>query len=194
MQYPRLPAVGEAPLPALPFHASPNQSSRGGRRPRLVFLHTWGGGSFDSVRAWLSDPEAKASAHVVYGGTLDNAAGAAVQLVPWAAKAWTECELNPVGISVECADAIWRGHDAHGFAQLARIVAFLCLRHLDACRPVDAHGIVAGTHGFTRHADAGALGCGHLACPTTDLQLWRQFASRVVAEYRHGGFRDRWGK
>lgn len=159
-----------------------------------MFVHTWGGGSFESVCRWLCDSKAEASAHVVYGGTLGHPAGVAAQLVPFADKAWTECELNPVGISVESADAIWAGHDPDGFAQLARIVALLCRLHLDACRPVSAAGIVAGSHGFTRHADAGALGCGHLACPTADLPLWHQFAGRVVAEYRLGGFRARYGR
>jgi len=157
-------------------------------------VHVWGGGSFSSGCSWLSDPESQASAHLVYGGTLEHAAGEAAQLVPFAEKAWTECELNPAGISIESADAIWRGHDAHGFAQLARIVALLCRLHLDACRPVSAQGILAGSHGFTRHADAGALGCGHLACPTSDLALWTQFSQRVVAEYRLGGFRSKWGR
>ena len=194
MVYPHLPPVGEVAAPPLPWRPSPNRSSRNGRRPRLVFLHVWGGGSFESVVTWLSSPRSEASAHVVYGGTLEHAAGSAAQLVKWSDKAWTECELNPVGISIESADAIWQGHDPRGFAQLARLVALICKTHLDACRAVTAQGIVAGSHGFTRHADAGALGCGHLACPTTDLNLWRQFSDRVVAEYRHGGFRDRYGR
>ena len=186
--YGSLPKVGSLPLPELGWYPSPNRSSRNGRRPRLVFVHVWGGGTFDSVRNWLSHPQSQASAHVVYGE------GEAAQLVAWAEKAWTECELNPIGISVESSDAIWRRQDGHGFAQLARLVAGLCHFHLDACRYVDAHGIVAGSHGFTRHADGGALGCGHLACPTTDLQLWRQFCERVVDEYRHGGFRSHYGR
>ena len=189
MTYAHLPPVGHLPLPPLPFRASGNCSSRNGRRPRLVFVHVWGGGTFQSVCTWLSRPESQASAHVVYGGL-----GQAAQLVPWARKAWTECELNPIGLSVESADAVWRCQDPEGFAQLARVVAGLCHFHLDACRPVTAQGIVAGSHGFTRHADGGALGCGHLSCPTTDLALWRQFSERVVAEYRHGGFRSSWGR
>lgn len=189
MVYTNLAPVGHTALPPLPYHPSPNQSSRTGRRPRLVFVHVWGGGTFESVCSWLSNPSAQASSHVVYGGK-----GQAAQLVPWSAKAWTECELNPIGLSVESADAIWEGHDPEGFVQLARIVAGLCHFHLDACRYVTAQGIVAGSHGFTRHADGGALGCGHLSCPTTDMSLWRQFSQRVVAEYRHGGWRPSWGK
>ena len=194
MTYPKLPQLGTIAAPPLAWRASPNCSSRNGIRPHLIFVHTWGGGSFDSVTAWLCNPqpehpERRVSAHVVYGGT-----DQATQLVRWSDKAWTESTLNPVGISVESADAIWNGHDPEGFAQLARLVALLCHLHLDGCRYVTAQGIVAGMAGFTRHADAGALGGGHTSCPTADLALWRQFAGRVVAEYRYGGFRDRYGK
>lgn len=159
-----------------------------------MFVHRWSGGTFPSVCEWLSDPAAKASSHVVYAGETGHDAGHAAQLVPWSQKAWTECALNDVGISIESSDAIWLGHDPEGFARLARVVALLCHLHLDACRPVSGHGILAGSHGFARHADAGALGCGHYNCPTDDVALWGQFAGRVVAEYRHGGFRDRYGK
>lgn len=194
MRYSGLPPVGTVTLPDLPFLRSPNVSSRNGRRARLVFVHVWGGGTFNGTVGWLRDAKSQASAHVVYAGEEGPDAGQAVQLVPWALKAWTECELNPVGLSVESADAIWRGHDGGGFARLARIVAGLCHYHLDACRYVPASGIIAGSHGFTRHADAGALGCGHPSCPTTDLELWAQFSERVVLEYRRGGFRPSWGQ
>jgi hypothetical protein len=186
--YHSLPKLGSLPAPELPFHRSPNQSTRAGRHVRLIFLHVWGGGTFESTSAWLCNPQAQASAHVVYGGE-----GQATQLVGWGEKAWTECDLNPVGISIESADAIWHGHDADGFAQLARLTALLCHLHLGVCRYVPAAGIVSGMHGFTRHADAGALGCGHLSCPTTDLALWDQFCGRVIGEYRLGGFRAEYG-
>lgn len=194
MRYSGLPPVGTVTLPDLVPDWSPNRSSRLGRTPRLVFVHVWGGGTFAGTCSWLKDPKSQASAHVVYAGELAGDAGRAAQLVPWRLKAWTECELNPVGLSVESADAIWRGHDGAGFARLARIVAGLCHFHLDACRYVSSAGIVAGSHGFTRHSDAGALGCGHPSCPTTDLELWDQFSERVVLEYRHGGFRPSWGQ
>lgn len=159
-----------------------------------MFVHRWGGGTFEGVCEWLCKPESEASAHVVYAGQTGPHAGKAVQLVPWSQKAWTECELNPIGLSIEAADAIWLGHDPEGFAQLARLIALLCHVHLDACRYVTAQGILAGSHGFTRHSDGGALGCGHPYCPTSDVALWGQFAGRVVAEWRHGGFRDIYGR
>jgi len=193
MRYPSLPPVGAVAAPELPFRPSPNLSSRHGSAARIVFVHVWGGGSFQSVCNWLSDPRSQASAHVVYGGTLNDPEGEAAQLVKWEDKAWTQCALNPVGLSVESADAIWQGHDAHGFAQLARIVALLCHLQLQVCRELTPAAVLAGSQGFARHADAGALGCGHLSCPTADAELWQQFASRVIEEYRHGGFRSSWG-
>lgn len=194
MRYEDLPDVGSIALPDLPFLRTPNVSSRGGRRARLVFAHVWGGGSFDGTVGWLRNPESQASAHVVYAGEVGKDAGRAVQLVPWSMKAWTECELNPVGISVEFADAIWHGADPEGFAVAARIVAGLCHFHLDTCRFVTAEGIVAGSHGFTFHRTAGALGCGHTHCPTDDAELLSQFRSRVLAESRVKGWRKAWGK
>lgn len=194
MRYPHLPQVGTSTLPELPYKRSPNQSSRHGARPRLVWVHVWGGGTFPGVVAWLRSSSSSASAHVVYAGELGPHAGDAAQLVPFAAKAWTESAFNSTGVSVESADAIWKGHDPHGFARLARIVAGLCHFELDACRLVDRHGILTGVHGFTRHADGGAEAGGHTSCPTRDLELWHQFGERVVAEHRHGGFRPSWGR
>lgn len=194
MRYDDLPAVGSVALPALPFKSTPNKSPRGGRWPRLVFAHVWGGGTFDGTTSWLRDPESEASSHVVYAGEVGRDAGRCVQLVPWSLKAWTECDLNPVGISVEFADAIFTGRDPRGFAVAARIIAGLCHFHLDASRYVTAEGIVAGAHGFTFHRTAGALGCGHTHCPTDDAELLSQFRARVVAESRHKGWRRDWGR
>jgi hypothetical protein len=153
-----------------------------------VFLHVWGGGTYASTSNWLCDPGSQVSAHVVYGG-FDEAQ----QLVGWGEKAWTECELNPVGISIESADAIWKGHAPEGFAQLARLTALLCHLHFGVCRYVPSSGILSAMQGFTRHADAGALGCGHLSCPTADMALWDQFVGRVIGEFRLGGFRESYG-
>lgn len=157
-------------------------------------MHRWAGGSFASVCDWLSHPKSQASAHVVYAGGAGEDAGRARQLVPFAEKAWTESHLNPIGYSIESADAIWLGHDPEGFAQLARIVALLCHIHRLPARAVSGAGIVEGESGFCRHADGGALAGGHTSCPTRDLALWQAFAARVSAEYRHGGFRDKWGR
>jgi hypothetical protein len=192
--YPHLPAVGSIAAPPIAWHPSPNRSSRNGTQPSVLFNHVWGGGTLDGVVSWLSEPQSQASAHLVYGGQVGPDAGRCVQLVAWADKAWTECDLNPRGLSIESADAVWNGHDPEGFAQLARIVALILHVHGWPVRWVTGEQLLAGTRGHARHADAGALGCGHLACPTTDLNLYRQFHARVLAESRHGGFRSTYGR
>lgn len=198
MRYPHLPAVGSVGAPALPFHASPNHSPRNGRQAEICFTHVWGGGHFDGVVSWLcqtANESQRASAHVVYAGEIGPDAGKAVQLVPWSMKAWTECDLNSIGISIESADAIWQGHDPHGFVVLARMTALICHLHGWPGRWVRGDALLHGSaKGHARHADGGRLGCGHTSCPTEDLALYGQFHERVMAELRHGGFRDKWGK
>lgn len=193
MIYPDLPAVGTVTAPNLEPGKTPNMGSRNGAQPAVLFNHVWGGGRFDGVISWLTNPESQASAHVVYAGETGPDAGKAMQLVPWADKAWTQCAFNAVGISIETADAVWAGHDPHGFARLARMTALVLHVHGWYPRWVKPAGLLAGTRGHTRHADAGAAGCGHLECPTADLALYQQFAERVTAEYRYGGFRSSYG-
>lgn len=194
MIYPHLPAVGSLAAPDLIAGSTPNQSSRNGTVPAVLFLHVWGGGTYSGVVSWLTNPASQASAHVVYAGAHGPDAGKATQLVPWSEKAWTECDFNARGISIETADQVWQGHDPEGFAQLARMAALILHIHGWPVRWVTAAGLIAGSRGHTRHADAGAAGCGHLACPTTDLQLYQQFHERVLAESRHGGFRSTYGR
>jgi len=193
MLYPHLPAVGAHAAPELHWTPSENVSGRHGQAVHAIFNHRWDGGTFDGVVGWLRNPDSQASAHVVYAGEVGPDAGKAAQLVKWAEKAWTECHLNPLGISIETADAVWLGHDPTGFARLARMTALLLHLHQLPARWVRGEALLAGGRGHTRHADGGTLGCGHFSCPTTDLDLFRQFHERVVAEVRHGGFRKEWG-
>jgi N-acetyl-anhydromuramyl-L-alanine amidase AmpD len=193
--YETLPPVGSLGVPDLAWRPSANLSSRNGRQAEIVFVHVWGGGSFDGVVDWLSNPSSQASAHVVYAGETGPDAKKAAQLVPWAEKAWTECDFNSIGLSIESADAIWQGHDPAGFARLARIVALLCDLHGFPARWVQGDALLHGSaKGFARHADGGRLACGHYYCPTQDLALWRQFVERVTLEFRHGEFRPKWGR
>ena len=127
--YPHLPPVGKLAAPTPEWHPSPNHSSRNGTQASVLFNHVWGGGTFDGTVSWLCSPGSEASAHLVYAGRLGPDAGRCLQLVAWADKAWTECDLNPRGISIETADAVWQGHDPEGFAQLARTVALILHVH-----------------------------------------------------------------
>lgn len=191
MKYRDLPPVGSLSLPELEWIAG-NSSSRLGLRPRKVWVHRWGGGSYGGVVSYFQRITSDASSHVVYAGEVGHDAGKAAQMVRWSRKAWTEAAYNKTGISIECADAIWLGHDPHGFARTARIVAFLL--HDNGLPPNWVHGATFGRRGFLRHADGGIRAGGHPLCPTTDLELWRQFVGRVKEEHVRGNFRKSWGK
>lgn len=197
MRYPSLPPVGKLSAPDLDWKPSNNHSSRNGRRIEVCFTHVWGGGDYDGVVSWLrtSSGADAVSAHVVYAGETGPHAGKAAQLVAWGDKAWTECDLNSLGISIESADAIWRMQDPDGFARLARMTALILHTNGLNTRWVRGDALLNGSAtGHTRHADAGRLGCGHGYCPTTDLDLYEQFHERVVLEDRHGGFRKKYGR
>lgn len=190
-------------LPPLPYRATPNRSLRNppSRKPSLIVLHSWGSPAatspvearqrFAGVTNYLCDPDVQVSAHVVYGGKLGDPDGEAVQLVPWDQKAWTQAGLNSACLSVESADAIWRGHDEPGFLQLARIVAFWC--HKTKIAPIWT--VNPAVPGVTRHVDLGPLGnpSGHVD-PTLDVKLWRRFVEAVRLEHVRGGFRPTWGR
>lgn len=197
-------------LPPLPFADTPNQSARLIRRPHLLVLHRWGNtpartesearSRLKGNIAWMQNPAKDVSAHVVYGGGLLPPAERAVQLVPWDRKAWTQADLNSVAYSIESADAIWtlafattdRVLDEAGFAQLARITAFICLK---ANIPPSWTREPLSKPGIARHCDLGAAGNPHgHTDPTTNPQLWRRFLRTVQDKYRRGGFQPSWGR
>ena len=180
-------------LPDLAWVPTDARGDRHGHPVEIVVVHRWGvrftseqaeRTSYHGVVAYFTDPANRASAHIVYPGAAQS--GEATQMVRWSEYAWAEAAYNPVAVEVEAADAIWLGHDPLGLAQLARIVGFM----LTAAKlpPVWSH-----VRGFCRHADLGAAGGGHTACPTTDLALWRHFVKLVQAEHARGGYRHSWG-
>ena len=187
------PRVYVLPTP-LEWQPTPNQSSRQGAKASLVVVHRWAGGTYPGVIAEFKTPAAQASAHIVYAGETGPFSGKCAQMVPYEAKAWTQYPtFNLIGVSVECADAMWLGQDHSGFHVAARIVAFLC--HHIGVPAVWVHGeaLLHRPHGFTRHYDLGALGGGHTD-PTTSADLWQLFVEHVHFESLRGGFRKEWGR
>jgi hypothetical protein len=190
-------------LPKLKWVPTSAKGSRHGAHVRLVVVHRWGvryttpageAASYQGVIREFQNPANNASAHVVYPGSAVKNGNEATQMVPWAEKAWTEAFYNPTSDEIESADAIWLGHDDHGFAVLARMVAKrLQERNLPA---VYVHGdtLLHGPGGFCRHADLGELGGGHTQCPTTDLDLWHRFVGAVKFEFKRGAFDRTWGR
>lgn len=191
MKYKHLPPVGSLTLPKLEIHLTGNSSSRLGAPIQKAWVHRWAGGTFDGVESWFDNPHSDASSTCVYAGEVGRDAGRCAQMVRYSRKAWTEAFYNKTGVSLECGDAMWLGHDPEGFARAARIIAFWC--HDFDLPPNWVHRVTFGRKGFLRHADGGQLAGGHTSCPTTDLELWVQFVGRVKDEHKFGHFRKVWG-
>ena len=90
---------------AVPFRPSPNIG--GVCRPE-VLVHHFTSGGFEGAVAWLCDPSAKASAHLVV-----DEDGTVVQIVPFDRAAWHAGKsswgpytgsINPVSIGIEIAN------------------------------------------------------------------------------------------
>lgn len=181
-------------LPDLAWVSTKASSSRQGAPVTRVVVHRWGvaytnekaeASSYQGVINFFKNPANGASAHVVFPGSA--VPGKATQMVAWGDKAWAEMAYNGTSDDIESADAIWLGKDPAGLAVLARMVAMrLHVRGLPA--------VYSAEKGFCRHADLGTAGGGHTACPTTDMNVWRDFAVRVVHEHERGGFRKVWGR
>ena len=185
--------IGPVILPKLSTNLTRAHQSRGGEEVTRVVVHRWGvtytdekheAASYYGVVNFFANPANKASAHIVFPGSA--LPGRATQMVRWEDAAWAEAAYNNSSDDIESADAIWLGHDPRGFQTLARCVAMrLHVRGLPA--------LWSAERGFCRHAELGAAGGGHTACPTTDTALWHHFVSAVVYEHSRGGFRPSWG-
>jgi N-acetyl-anhydromuramyl-L-alanine amidase AmpD len=186
-------------LPEIRYKFTPNHGKRNGAKVQRVVLHTWGGHytdekaeakSYEGVVSMFMEPSSQVSAHFVYPGSAKP--NEITQMVRYADYAWTEAAYNPTSVEIECADAIWLGHDPEGMEQLAHIVGWL-LHHFKL-PPVWNHD-----KGFCRHGDLGVAGGGHTACPITlpqHLAEWKHFAHLVEQHYKRyaKSYRKTWGK
>ena len=161
-------------VPVLKQRPSPNYSSRGGARIRLVVVHMMEGGYPGSV-AWLCMPRSQVSAHLCM-----NADGSEwSQLVPLNMKAWHACNANPYSIGIEAP-----GFTANGFSDewgraLAWGVAWLLKRYGLPCR----HAEGGQGDGFCSHHDLGAMGGGHFDICPVDGPDWKRFEGFVAEAY-----------
>ena len=85
-------------LPPIKWTASPNCSSRGGQKVRLIVTHDCEGNYAGSI-AWFAMKKSQVSAHLV----LRDDGLEATQMVAWGDKAWHACNFNPFSEGIEAA-------------------------------------------------------------------------------------------
>lgn len=170
-------------LPALRQEMTPNKSSRHGVTPDLLVWHETAGSYAGSI-AWLRNPAAQASAHLV----VREDGGETAQLVHLGGKAWHAAAFNSRSVGIEHANVTAKGYSTERQLQVsARIFGWLCL-HLRIPPRWSRDG---STPGVCRHLDLGAAGGGHTQCGPGP-EDWLRFLAMLHHELERGGYREHW--
>jgi hypothetical protein len=145
---------------------SPNYSSRGGARVRLVVLHTAEGAlTYQSLGSWFSSPSSGVSSHT----GIDDTPGVVGEYVRRGDKAWTAGNFNPVAVQAElCAFASWSTSEWDNHPAMlincADWVREECAAFNIPIRRLSAAEAQGGADGVCQHVDLGAAGGGHWDC------------------------------
>lgn len=164
-------------LPVVKWTPSPNFSSRGGVKTRLIVVHDCEG-SYNGSIAWFAMPNSQVSAHLV----LSEDGTEATQMVAWSNKAWHACNANPMSEGIEAAGYAAKGFEAAEWEALAELVAWRLHVNGIPCQEATAAN---NWTGFTEHAKLGAWGGGHHDL-TEDPKIWASFVARVNNAYNNG--------
>jgi peptidoglycan hydrolase-like protein with peptidoglycan-binding domain len=153
-------ALRRVPIP------SPNYSSRGGAKVRLIVLHTAEGAqSYQSLGTFFRSPSAGVSSHV----GIDDTPGTIGEYVRRDFKAWTASNANPVAVQVElCAFARWTAAewDRHPamLKNVADWIAEEARRYGIPIVRLTAGQAQGSGQGVCQHKDLGSWGGGHWDC------------------------------
>jgi len=161
-------------LPTYSWTPSPNLSSRGGARVRLIVVHDCEG-SFAGSVSWFTQARSRVSAHVV----LSEDGSSAVQMVAWGNKAWHACDFNPFSEGIEAAGFAAKGLGAPEWSMLANLVAWRLRANGVACQRATAANNWVG---FCQHVDLGAAGGGHHDV-TSDAGVIAAFEAMVAVAF-----------
>lgn len=164
-------------IPPIKWTASPNVSSRGGQRVRLIVAHDCEGSYAGSI-SWFAMKQSQVSAHLV----LREDGAEATQMVAWADKAWHACNFNPFSEGIEAAGFAAKGLGAPELDSLAALVAWRLHANWLPCQEATASNMWTG---FTTHAKLGAAGGGHHDF-TENADVWAVFVGRVRVAYSMG--------
>jgi hypothetical protein len=150
---------------------SPNKSSRGGAKVRLIVIHaTEGATTYQSLGNWFANPGAQVSSHT----GIDNAAGDVIgEYVKPPDKAWTGGNANPVAIQTELcvpsgasagwsADR-WKQHP-HMLRKCAAWIAEEAKRYGIPITKLTAGQAQGSGRGVCQHNDLGSWGGNHFDC------------------------------
>ena len=161
-------------LPAYSWTPSPNYSSRGGQRTRLIVAHDCEG-SFAGSASWFATARSQVSAHVV----LSEDGTQAVQMVAWGNKAWHAKFVNSFSEGIEAAGYAAKGLGAPEWQAFASIVAWRLRVNGIPCQ----HATAANDWtGWAQHVDLGAAGGGHHDV-TSDPATIAAFGAMIAAAY-----------
>lgn len=144
---------------------TPNFSSRGGMKPRLIVLHitvshnTEGLADIDSILSWFAQQKAQASSHIV-----NDAEGNDARCVLDANKAWTCAAFNSVSLNIEQIEFSstrtreqWMSENKRQLDNTAAWVAKWSVAY-------DIPLVHSTTKGVCQHMELGAAGGGHSDC------------------------------
>ena len=147
-------------------YPSPNYSSRGGSKVRLIVLHTAEGAtSIESLGAFFASTSSGVSSHV----GIDDKDGIIGEYVRRDYKAWTAMNANPVAVQVElCAFAKWSSDEWNRHPNMLNNVARWIAEEaaiynipITKLSPSQAQG---SGFGVCQHVDLGSWGGGHHDC------------------------------
>lgn len=142
---------------------SPNRSSRGGVKPRLIVLHSTesdnrpGPDDLKALADYFAAPSTQASSHV-----LTDADGNSARCVPDSEKAWTQAYFNPWCLSVEQIGRASQG--AWAEEELRETARWLAKWSRDFDVPLvrgEVSGSTIARAGVVTHKQLGSLGGGH---------------------------------
>lgn len=144
---------------------SPNKSSRGGAKPRLIVLHSTEGsnipnssGDLIGCSNFLCQPGVQASSHVVVDGD-----GHSARLVRDEDKAWTQARYNPFALSIEqighAASEHWTRNEIR---EAARWIARWSKKYGIPIQRGAVSGGFVSKPGVVTHKSLGVLGGGHV--------------------------------
>lgn len=160
-------------LPKMSWTASPNYSSRGGQKVRLIVVHDCEGSAPGAV-SWFARPVSEVSAHIV----LNEDGLAATQMVLFGNKAWHACDFNSVSEGIELGGFSAKGFAAPEWEAAAALTAWRL--KVNGLPPTWARG--GDGQGFESHYGLGQRGGGHFD-PTKDPAIWAAFVARVQTAY-----------